>query len=331
METTVTCKDGSIRYIRSSFASIGSKHIITCNDLTARKKMETELQASETRYRTILETVEDIIFTLKQDGIILSLNPSFERMTGWLPEEWIGKHFLPIVHPDDQARMLDFFERMLSGESIAAVELRILTKSGSYVDSEANSVASSYDDSVTIFGVLRDITERKRAEEQIRLFATTDSLTCIANRREFTRIMESEIERVKRYGTPLSLIMYDLDHFKKVNDTFGHNMGDEVLKTITRLINENIRSIDIAGRWGGEEFMVLLPQTDTAAASKVAEKLREVVELHKFDKVGRITASFGLTQYVPEDDIDSLTKRVDEALYRAKTSGRNRVESVIKE
>ena len=87
METTVTCKDGSIRYIRSSFASIGSKHIITCNDLTARKKMETELQASETRYRTILETVEDIIFTLKQDGIILSLNPSFERMTGWLPEE----------------------------------------------------------------------------------------------------------------------------------------------------------------------------------------------------------------------------------------------------
>ncbi len=330
METTVTCKDGSKRYVRFSFASIGSKHIITCDDLTARKEMEMELQASETRYRTILETVKDIIFTLKQDGTISSLSPSFRQITGWLPEEWIGKHFVPIVHPDDQVRMLEFFERLLSGESIDAVELRILTKSGAYIDSEVNSVASTYDDSVTIFGILRDITERKRAEEQIRFFATTDSLTGIANRREFTRIMESEIDRVKRYGSPLSLIMYDLDHFKRVNDTFGHDVGDEVLKTVSRLVRENIRSIDVQGRWGGEDFMVLLPQTDMITANKVAEKLRQIIEQYQFDKAGQVTASFGITQFAPQDDIDSLAKRADEALYRAKTSGRNRVESIVK-
>lgn len=329
-ETKLRSKDGTLIDVEVSINGaeyMGKKLAFSIvKDITDRKKVEMELLASEARYRTIFETVEDIIFTLTQDGLISSLNSSFERITGWLPEEWIGKPFLPIVHPDEQPLIQDNFERLLLGESVASVEVRVLTKSGSYIDFETNPTVSNNNGQSTVFGVLRDITERKQAEEQIRCFATFDSLTGILNRREFTGIVENEIERVRRYGMPFSLIMYDLDHFKWVNDTFGHNVGDDVLQTVVRVVNKNMRSTDVAGRWGGEEFMVLLLQTDLDSAMKVAEGLRQAIELCTFDKVGQLTASFGLTQLVPEDNIDSLTKRVDEALYQAKQRGRNRVE-----
>ncbi len=171
-----------------------------------------------------------------------------------------------------------------------------------------------------------DITQRKRAEQEIHILATTDSLTGIANRREFSDILESEMSRAKRYGTPLSLLMYDLDHFKRVNDTFGHNAGDAVLQTVTGLVKQNIRTVDVPTRWGGEEFMVLMPQSDMVAARSAAEKLRQVIAQYRFDKAGTVTVSFGVTEFVPQDDSNSLLKRVDDALYLAKERGRNRVE-----
>ncbi len=174
-----------------------------------------------------------------------------------------------------------------------------------------------------------DITQRKIDEEEIRVLATTDSLTGIINRREFTRILENEIDRAKRYGIPLSLVMYDLDFFKQINDTFGHDVGDDVLQTVVRLVNKHIRGVDVAARWGGEEFMVLMPQSDLAAARSAAEKLRQAIAQHRFDKASPVTVSFGVTKFVPQDDIHSLLKRVDDALYQAKMRGRNRVEVLI--
>lgn len=171
-----------------------------------------------------------------------------------------------------------------------------------------------------------DITKRKMAEKEIHMLATTDSLTGIANRREFTRILADEVARAKRYATPLSLTMYDLDYFKRVNDTHGHDVGDYVLQAVTAMVKENIRSVDVVARWGGEEFMVLMPQTDMQGAEIAAEKLRLSIAGHQFDKVGKLTVSFGVTEFVPQDDLNSLLKRVDDALYRAKEKGRNRVE-----
>lgn len=175
------------------------------------------------------------------------------------------------------------------------------------------------------------VTQRKRAEEEIHLLATTDSLTGIANRREFAKILGSEVERARRYGVPLSLAMYDLDNFKRVNDTCGHDAGDDVLQAVTRLVKANIRAIDVAARWGGEEFMVLMPQSDMQAAINAAEKLRLAIAGHSFDKVDKLTASFGVVSFEPQDDLNSLLKRVDDALYRAKESGRNRVETLTAE
>jgi two-component system, cell cycle response regulator len=176
-----------------------------------------------------------------------------------------------------------------------------------------------------------DITRRKLAEKEIYLLATTDSLTGVANRREFSSILASEVDRAKRYGTPLSLIMYDIDYFKRVNDTFGHNIGDYVLQTLISLVQENIRANDVSARWGGEEFMVLMPQSDIEAARAAAEKLRLAIAEHQFDKVGRLTVSFGVAEFEPQDDLNSLLKRVDDALYLAKERGRNRVETLVGE
>lgn len=173
-----------------------------------------------------------------------------------------------------------------------------------------------------------DITRRKLAEDELHLLATTDSLTGIANRREFYTILAREVGLAKRYGTPVSLAMYDLDYFKLVNDTFGHDAGDYVLQAVTSLVKENIRAPDFVARWGGEEFMLLMPQLDMGAASNVAERLRLAIAEHDFDKVGKLTVSFGVTAFESEDDKNSLLMRVDDALYRAKEHGRNRVEAL---
>jgi diguanylate cyclase (GGDEF)-like protein len=181
----------------------------------------------------------------------------------------------------------------------------------------------------SVANVLATAIQRKRSEEEIQRLATTDALTGIANRRKFYEILDKELSRAQRYGTPFSLIMYDLDHFKQVNDAHGHAVGDEVLKGGVDIVRRNIRAADILARWGGEEFMILTPETAVRAAENMAEKLRAEFEAHRFATAGTVTASFGVTQFETSDDVLSLTKKVDEALYRAKAHGRNRVEVVV--
>lgn len=175
------------------------------------------------------------------------------------------------------------------------------------------------------------ITQRKRAEAEIHLLATTDNLTGVINRREFTRVVEQEVARADRYRVPMSLVMYDLDWFKRVNDVFGHGAGDYVLQEVTRVVKEHIRATDVLARWGGEEFMVLMPQSGLQAAAVAAEKLRRAIAEHEFDQVGKLTASFGVAMFESGDDLNSLLKRVDDALYRAKENGRDRVEMLTTE
>lgn len=164
--------------------------------------------------------------------------------------------------------------------------------------------------------------------DKLKLIASTDKLTKLLNRNKFYEITNNEIDRAKRYKRPLSVVMFDIDHFKRINDTFGHNIGDYVLKTLSKIIKENIRKQDWAFRWGGEEFIVLLPETDIDGAYIAAEKLREAVEEYIFDKVGRVTISLGVATYneeIDKNNIESFINRVDEALYKAKESGRNKV------
>jgi len=169
------------------------------------------------------------------------------------------------------------------------------------------------------------ILSQKRAEHALELLATTDPLTRISNRNKLNIILEKSMHLSQRYNLPLSVIFFDIDHFKKINDEYGHDSGDTVLTGIARLISTHIRSSDIFARWGGEEFIIVLPETDHDIARILAEKFRKLIQEYKFLPNATITCSFGVTQLHADDNEDSLLKRVDNALYSAKENGRNKV------
>ncbi len=168
--------------------------------------------------------------------------------------------------------------------------------------------------------------ELKEANETISRLAATDELTNLSNRRSFNEFLLAGISAARRHGYPLSMIMIDLDHFKNINDTFGHSEGDAVLKAFADLLREMIRVEDVAARWGGEEFIIILPHAALDAAAALSERIRVAFEQHagKASSIS-LSASFGVVQLQEKDDGDTLIRRADDALYRAKNEGRNRV------
>lgn len=168
---------------------------------------------------------------------------------------------------------------------------------------------------------------KERADERIRLMAMKDRLTGIWNRIRLEEAAQLEIAMLERYGHPVSLIMADLDHFKDINDRFGHATGDQILKEFCSVTQGCIRTTDLLGRWGGEEFLILLPNSGFVSAAQLAERMRSAVEQHEFTGGHRITASFGFAVCQSTDTWASWLDRADKALYRAKTAGRNRVET----
>jgi len=171
---------------------------------------------------------------------------------------------------------------------------------------------------------LTDITKLKEKSNLLEYQASHDKLTGLFNRNRFDEIYSKEIKRAKRYNNDLSIILFDIDNFKNVNDTYGHQIGDEVLKEIAKLLLNNVRDLDICVRWGGEEFLILLPQTNLDGAKTVAEKIRTAIIKNSLtDKNLQITASFGVLQMIDSDDENSLISKVDKLLYLAKNSGKN--------
>jgi len=176
-----------------------------------------------------------------------------------------------------------------------------------------------------LFGLM--LAHIKALSAQLRNAAHTDSLTKIYNRLHFAHFLDAEIDKVKRYGGTFSIIFFDLDHFKEVNDNYGHLIGDNVLASVTNIVSKANRSADIFARYGGEEFIILAPETDLSGALIHAERLRNDIEKFEFKTAGHITSSFGVADFNAEtDSIETLLERADKALYMAKEYGRNRVE-----
>jgi len=163
--------------------------------------------------------------------------------------------------------------------------------------------------------------------DQIGQIASYDKLTSVYNRYMFEEILQKEVKRARRYGRPLSLVMVDVDYFKEINDRYGHQAGDLVLREIATTLKESVRDADIVSRWGGEEFVLILPNTNLEQAVSIAEKLRVIIEERRFEKGARLTCSFGVTAFHEEDTISTIFARIDKALYRAKEFERNNVQS----
>jgi len=338
-ETQQRRKDGTVidAELSNNAATYEGDKLIFCivRDITARKATEEKLRRNEALLHGIASQVPGALYQYRMAPDGSRSFPYFSEgivALGGLPFEAIsGPDADPVMSrilPEDAERVEAQTQNSAATMAQVHVEFRILHGDGSIRWIECRSTPQKEADGGILWtGILLDITQRKRAEERVNTMAITDGLTGITNRQAFGQLLEKEMERATRYASPLSLIMYDLDHFKRINDCFGHNTGDDVLKTIASLVSSNIRGIDLHGRWGGEEFMVLLPHTGLEAASEVAEKLRSLIAGHYFEKLGTITASFGVVELAPGESSRSLVQRVDDALYRAKKRGRNRVET----
>jgi len=290
-------------------------------------RLEKRSGAGRDLYRTILDDIPDFITRWLPDGTITYVNDNFCRYLKMERDEILGVRRFPFV---GRERMAGIEKRLLglTPEEPVAVCEEIMEMPGGGSRWQRWTTRALFDarGRLKCFqSIGHDITERKQMECELRKLATTDTLTGAFNRLKFDEIIGKEMGRANRFGRPLSMLMFDIDRFKDVNDTHGHTVGDYVLKTIAALVRTHMREIDYLIRWGGEEFIMLLTETPLQGAGLLAERIRRSIESYSFDKVGLVTLSFGVTQLKKGDTVDSLIKRTDDAMYDAKTGGRNRV------
>ncbi|MDH5654751.1 MAG: diguanylate cyclase [Spirochaetia bacterium] len=292
-----------------------------------------EINAKNEIIRTVLDSHPDFMM-ICQGRNIHYMNVSFQQFLNINPEQMNEQQISILdpylVFPDNSILENISFYEVLKHASFNSGEMIIY-------------LLNKKDDSVHTFLLhtkqipnypevlisLIDITEIDKEKKFFHELAMKDPLTGAYNRNRFNSNLENEIERSLRYNHPLSLIIFDIDYFKKFNDEFGHPVGDKILINLSKLIKSNIRITDIFARYGGEEFIILLPETSIKKAAVMAENLRKLIEFnsaHNPECPKQITCSFGVTELHDDDSSETIIKRVDDALYRAKNAGRNRVE-----
>ncbi|HLF91653.1 MAG TPA: diguanylate cyclase [Anaerolineales bacterium] len=297
-------------------------------EINARKQIEIELRKLS---HAVEQSPNPVIIT-NTAGQIEYVNPAFTRLTGYTREDVIGKN--PNIQKSGRTPLAvyeDLWKTIAEGK-IWRGEFMNRKKNGELYW-EAATIAPIRDDSgntTHYVAVKEDISERKRIEEKLIHFATIDSLTNIYNRRHLFELSERVFKQALRYQRSLSAMMIDVDHFKMVNDMYGHAIGDRVLQRVAQYFGEHIRSMDILGRYGGEEFAIIMPETDLSQAYQVAERLLAHFNANPVDTYAGelpITISIGVAEmdHGTAHRIDTLLAQADTALYIAKQAGRNRV------
>jgi len=295
------------------------------------RKKSNALIESELKYRTLVEqSLEGILIV--QNGLIKFANPTLLKNLNYVESELIGKDILRFLYPDDRDILAKNLRKLSEHQFMdSSLELRMAHKNEEGIYMEVLLTQIQYEDNPAILVTLRNITERKKAEAELKRLVITDDLTGLFNQRYFYTQITKEIERAKRHNRPLSLLLIDIDLFKDFNDTYGHWEGDFVLKKIGEILLKHVRDIDMPFRYGGEEFTVILPETNHEDAIIVAERIRKAVAQNVFypftldgqpDVVSK-TVSIGITEFREQDDMKSFIKRADNALYQAKKQGRN--------
>jgi diguanylate cyclase (GGDEF)-like protein/PAS domain S-box-containing protein len=314
--------DGEICYLSEEFSAMANEIHSYHKTLEAKISERTdELRKANKKIENYLEIVNRFVITSSTDlsGKITYASQAFEEISGYTQSELIGKNHRIVKDPQMPDSIFDdLWQTITSGKDWHG-EIRNIAKDGSYYWVDIHIAPNRNDEGVIIgyTAIRQNITDRKTIEA----ISVTDQLTGLYNRRHLDEKMEENQHLFERYGTPFSIILIDLDHFKSVNDTYGHQIGDRVLSQTADILKTKARNTDIIGRWGGEEFLVILPSTTHNEALIVAEKIRSAIETASFGFPQ--TASLGVAQY--EIGIEHTLKCADEALYMAKQAGRNRI------
>lgn len=303
-------------------------------DITERRQSEEALRTSEGRFRALSEFSPIGIFETDAQGKSLYINKYFSDMLGRSIEQLNIGGWASLLHPDDQERVLDSWSTLIQQQLPDwHCETRMIDRGGKvrWFRCAARRFEGDQQE-VRYIGMLLDITGQvehrealERKNQELERLSTTDSLTQLANRARIEMLLAQALHRYERYGARCAVIMLDIDHFKQVNDTCGHAVGDQVLRQLAKLMREHTRLSDCPGRWGGEEFLIICPDSDLEGAHRLAENLRHRIERVTFPVIGHRTCSFGVAAIRPGDQEHALLKRVDDALYRAKSNGRNQV------
>ncbi|KNZ40319.1 sensor domain-containing diguanylate cyclase [Acetobacterium bakii] len=306
-------------------------------ELTAIKRLENKIKENEKKHRLLTDNASDIIMTVDLFGNFTYISPSVEKITGYTQEEVLRDYraigyFLPGVQKDMDRVRESIREMVEKGEPFDAInfEQRQVRKDGKsiYTDTVLSGIYDDDNQFMELLAVSRDITEKVKMRREIKKLSETDKLTQLYNRVKLDAELEHQLKRTKNSTAVFGLIMIDIDNFKQINDSFGHLAGDAVLVELAELFKTSIRPADIVGRWGGEEFMVILPDTDEKVAVELAETIRKEVSENRFPKQEGITISLGVSVFSDDASVDTIIFRADQALYRAKNNGRNQVQAL---
>ena len=315
--------------------------IQTCVEITEKKILEKQLNLSMTRFEAVVNSAYDGIITIDKDQNVKLFNEAAQAMFGYSEKEMIGEpltKLLPKKYLSKHRGYVEGFKKSQVDsrpmETRAAV--RGLRKDGSEFAIEITISKIRLADNVEYTAVIRDISEKNQLLEELILSSRKDPLTELYNRRYFTELLNSEISRSKRFKRGFSLLMLDIDHFKSINDKFGHACGDVALIAFSNIVSKSLREVDTISRWGGEEFLILLPELPKEAAMIVAEKIRKNIEdlevTYKADLI-KLTVSIGLGHFsgdaIEMNTMSNMINKVDQRLYKAKHTGRNRVSTEI--
>lgn len=311
-------------------------------EIMQRSAAQAALAEQTIFYRALTETMLDVVWVVDTKTLLFTyISPSVERLRGFTPEEIMQTSVRDILPPDKRDKILakiaqnrELFEQgQLTSDQFQTIEMLQPAKDGSAIWTEVvmHYVRNGVTGAVELCGVARDISDRKALQQELERRATLDCLTGVANRGHFLRLAQEECKRSQRYQHPLSLLILDLDHFKAVNDSFGHAVGDMALQAMVQTCLRELRNSDLMGRIGGEEFAILLPQTAFEQSLATAQRLRQQVALIELTTPAgqpiALTTSIGLSTFRHgETCVAAMMERADLALYQAKNKGRNRVE-----
>jgi len=298
-------------------------NLISFFNIAKRKKLQDELLDTQEIFDRLSEYIPEGIVLIK-DKIYYS-NPAFEKLCGFSGTNLLSKNLYNLIEPTERETYSENMKDLLSIQKTYTEFIsKLVPKNGKTKWIRIKCKLLIQGETSIFLNVISDISKEQNELLKLVQLADFDTLTGIYNRRKFNDLISIEYKRAKRYDRNLCILFFDIDHFKNINDTYGHDIGDKVLIQLSNLVQFHIRETDYFARWGGEEFIVLLPETVEKEAKTLSEHIRNIVNAQSFPEIGNVTISIGITMLIGKERMETFIKRADKALYQAKEDGRNR-------